>query len=76
MRYARGGAQRGEDGGEDADEGLDDELPDVPLAFVTGQHVGDYLGVRHYVGNRLLDDLCDQFLKNTHNYLFLKLNTN
>ena len=64
--HAAGGSQRGEDGSQDADEGLDDKLPDVPLAFVTGQHVGDYLGVGYYVGNRLLDNLCDQFLKNVH----------
>ena len=60
--HAAGGTQCSEDSGKDADEGLENELPEVLLGIIAANHHGLHIGVRHCVGNRLLDKLLNELV--------------
>ena len=60
--HARGCSKRSENRREDADEGLENELPEVLLGIIARNHNGLHIGVRHCVGNRLLDKLLNELV--------------
>jgi len=71
--HATGGTQCSEDSGEDADKRLQNELPQVLLGIITRNHNGLHIGVRHCVGNRLLDKLLNKLVNELlHCCLILK----
>lgn len=64
--HTRGCGQGCGNSSQDADEGLENELPEVLLGIIAWNRNGLHIGVRHCVGNRLLDkllnELAEQFL--------------